>query len=273
MQHVIQANVEEQMARLQAFRHLLEVMFHDAPVQASTTTRLTLLFASVLKVTQSANAVELLSNAGCVEEVLSIGRTMVEVTVNAAYFQAAGDKEMDSFLHFHPESQFKQLGLAPQPSSRGFAARFVRKLGGVFQSAETRQADPVWSSRSILERARFADEQSKTPVMVPLVNRCYTRGQAAVYGNVASLESFMTSVHTMEAPRADDRMVALTEALFGVNLCLLTMCVYLNGVFKLHLDEAIDEAANAETLTRVPTLDSAHEPEHARQIESRHEED
>lgn len=269
MQQAIQANVEAQMARLQGFRQLLEGMFRDAPVRAASTARLTLLFASVLKVTQSATAVEMLSRAGCVEEVLALSRTVVEVTVNAAYFQVAADKEVDRFLQFHPESRFQHLGLLEQPRADGFARRLLRRMGDALHVSQAAQADPAWSTRSLMDRARFADEHSHVPVMVPLVVRCYSRGQAAVHGTVASLETFIASVQTMEAPRVDDRMAELTEALFGVNLCLLTLCIYLNAIFHLNLDKAIDEAANAETLTQAPTLEQPYASESSRRFAPR----
>ena len=268
MQRAIQVNVEAQLARLDGFRVLLEGIFRGASAQASSSDRLTLLFASVLKVTQSANAVQMLSTAGCVEEVLAISRTLVEVTVNAAYFQFAQDKELDRFIHFHPEAEFKHAGLLAAPKPRGFVSSFARRVGdAVAGVAGPRQGEPAWSSKPLMERARFADEQSDIPVMVSLVARCFSRGAAATHGTIGSLDTFIASVHTMEAPRIDNRMAELTEALFGVNLCLLTLCTYLNAFFHLDLEDAIDEAANAEELTRTATLEAG-EPAGRRRLGS-----
>lgn len=260
MRSGIQSNVEAQLARLKGFRELLEYMFRSAPVKTSSTARLTLLFASVLRVTQSANAVEMLSNAGCVEEVLSLGRTLVEVTVNAAYLQVTEANELDRFLRYHPESQWKHLGLLGQTRPRGFAGRLKRRVGNILLGGKDSGAEATWSTRSILHRAQLADERSAIPVMVPLVSRCYFRGQAAMQGSVGSLETFITSVQRMERPRVDARMASLTEALFGVNLCLLTLCLYLNALFHLNLDDAIDRAAQADTLDQGATLDQPRYP-------------
>ena len=266
MQRAIEANVEAQLARLDGFRVLLEGIFRNASAQASSSDRLTLLFESVLKVTQSANAVQMLCTAGCVEEVLAISRTLVEVTVNAAYFQFAQDKEVDRFIHFHPETEFKQAGLLGAPRPRGFVAGFARRLSDAVSGVTgPRQGESAWSSKPLVARARFADEQSDIPVMVSLVARCFSRGAAAAHGTIGSLDTFIASVHTQQAPRIDNRMAELTEALFGVNLCLLTLCTYLNAFFHVDLEDAIDEAANAEELRRTPTLEAG-EPSEPRRL-------
>ena len=59
-----------------------------------------LVFSSLLKLRQQGRATEVLAEEGCVEEILSISRTMAEVAINAAYLQDADDEEIIRFQNF-----------------------------------------------------------------------------------------------------------------------------------------------------------------------------
>ena len=244
---VMQDNVNGQMARLTEFRHLLDQIFQDALGFHNGSARSTLLLASMLKVEQSARAVEVLASAGCVEEIQSISRTLVEVTVNAAYLQYANQKETERFLQFHPES-VQQYGMPGQRGGRTVSGEIMRRLGGLV-TPNGKNADPNWSSMSLLDRARFSDEVSNIPVMTLLVQRCYGRGHAAVHGTIGALDTFVQEVNMMQATRVETRLAALNEALFSVNLCFLTLCMYLNGHFGLRMDHAIGLAASSDSRT------------------------
>jgi hypothetical protein len=243
----MKGNVDAQIIRLRRFSRLLEQMFHIVIEKDDKSIAKDVLMASVLKAKQTAKAAELVAQSGCVEEIQAMSRTLVEVTVNASYLQHTSSVEMRRYLHFHPE-QAPTRGLlgSGQQKSPGLA----QKIGGMLGISPSRQqqapAFTSWSGRSLLERAQVADDASGIPVMTLLVRRCYAKGLSASMGAVASLESFLGAVRTMEAPSPEHRLAELAEALFAINLCLLTLSLYLNTALSLGLDQAINDAATAQ---------------------------
>ncbi len=246
----LQANLDAQIVRLDHFISLLQSISEASAVPHDASMRGTLLHASVIKVINSGMAVRVLADAECVEEILSIGRTMVEVSINAVYLQHASPRELERFLHFHPESAAKHVTMLPSPTEAPEPENVVSRLGKkIMRSLPTllsKRVDTSWSSRSLLERAAIADEASNIPVMSLLVRRCYPRGHAAMLGAVDSLGYFIAALHGTGDASHESRMVALTEALFGVNLCLFTLAFYLSAFFRLNMDGAIEQAAHAE---------------------------
>ena len=247
----IQASLESQTVRLEHFICLLQQISETTAVHKDPLHHRTLLHASVIKVINSGIAAQLLAQAGCVEEILSIGRTMVEVSVNAAYLQHASDREVNRFLHFHPEAG-NQLGgrlpsLAAPRSQDNAISRLGKRIMRGLPTPPCLRVDPSWSNRSLLDRALIADHASHIPVMSLLVRRCYPRGHASMLGSVGSLDYFISALQGTDGANPDNRTAALTEALFGINLCLFTLAFYLSEFFGLGLDHAIEEAANAES--------------------------
>ena len=133
IEQFVRENVEAQTVRLDFFLKLLDRMFQEAVGLHESTVPLTLLFASVLKARQAGHAVQLIAQQGYVEEVLSISRTLVEVTVNAAYLQFAGDGELVRYLQFHPESVYQQVGMLRQKRGRMFNSGIMGKLSDLMQ--------------------------------------------------------------------------------------------------------------------------------------------
>ncbi len=248
----LQANLDAQTVRLDHFILLLQGISERTAVPREASLNRTLLDASLIKIINSAMAARLLVDAHCVEEILSIGRTMVEVTVNLAYLQHASDKEMERFLRFHPETAFKHTTMlsAPvdAPSQDSLFSRFSKKVTRGILTPQSARLDPTWSKYSLLDRAQIADEKGQIPVMNLLVRRCAPRGQAAVQGAVDSLDYYISALEGSEGARPENRMVALTEAIFGINLCLFTLAFYLSAFFNLNMDRALEQAANAQPL-------------------------
>ena len=237
------------LIRLELFRELLARMYRESIVQYEFSVRLALLFGSVLKVRQAALSVKILAEQMCVEEIITIGRTIVEVVVNAAYLQYAEDIEIDRYLQFDKEfisrqKEFLQLhsGTRPVPS-------IVQKLKAnalrVSMKIMPKDDDPRWSAQSIAQRAEYADKVSESPIMALLVKTLHARGHSASHGTFQSMTPFISALETMVVAETNDRFDELTEALFGVNLSLMTLCLYLNNFLNLALDEAIHHAARA----------------------------
>ena len=218
LDRVLQENVSAQVVRLDLLLQLLDRIFQQSAPQASTAS-LTVLMASVLKVRQSGRAVKLLAEEGMVEDILAIGRTLVEVTINACYLQCVDDKELGSYLSFHPELGQRPAGLArPSPGS-SFAQNLIVRIGDLVTSlvptGKRQKADPSWTSRSLATRAQISDEGNNIPLMSLLLARCYPRGDAAVHGTVGALDSFLTAMQTGEMPVREDRFASYPRLFLG----------------------------------------------------------
>ena len=246
----LKTSLDAQTVRLNHFISLLQQISEATAVANDPSQQRTLLHASVIRVINSGMAAQMLAKGGCVEEILSIGRTMVEVSVNAVYLQHSSDREMRRFWEFHPESSERVEGLLPSPinvgSPDGIISKIRKRLLQSIPTVPSRRVDRSWSNYSLLDRAHIADEGSQIPVMSLLVRRCYPRGHAAMMGAVGSLDYFISALHGTEGSSPDRRTVALTQALFGINLCLFTLAFYLSASFNLHMECAIEQAANAE---------------------------
>ena len=250
IERVLRENVDAQAKRLELFLQVLDRMLPAILTGGEGSVRQTLLLASMMRVRQTGRAVHLLAGEGCVEEILTLGRTLIEITVNAVYLDVAPDAEVQCYLHFHPEAVASSGGLQRRP-----ATSMIGRIGGlVLRRLSGRDAEPSWTPRTLLERAQLCDAASDVPVMTPLVERSFHKGAAAVHGTVGALGSYIAAMQRMEPPRREDRFGDLAEALFVVTLCLMTVCVYLNDVYGLGMDEAIDQAASADSTTRTSLL-------------------
>ncbi len=241
---VFHTNVDAQVLRLEQFIRITNDIVRNPALHETSSVVHTLLMASILKMASAGEAVRVLANSCSVEEILAIGHTMLEIVVNAAFLQHASEKEVESYLHFRPETRVQtstQNGAPPSALQR-FRDKFR------WSSKDNNKEEiPAWSRMSLRERAQFADEASNIPVMSLLVARCSTRGQAAVRGSVGSLDYFVAALTNPSEAQPENRLAGLTEALFGVNLCLFTFSFYLSSYFDLRLDRVIEQAVNVQS--------------------------
>jgi hypothetical protein len=256
IQRVLNEEVNAQAVRLELLIDLLDRMVAEALEQQDGSVRLTLLFASVLKTRQAGRAVLVLSKEGFVEEILSISRTLIEGTVNAAYLQYAGERELERYVQFHPEAQSQRGGMVRRSKAHGLASGLIQRLGELVLRNGMSPKDPDgsnWTMKSLMDRAQLTDAASNIPIMVGLVERCYSRGHAAMHGTVGSLKSFVAALERGRLPSREDRLSPLSQAFFGVNFGIVTLCIFLNSYFQLGMEEAIEEATTADSQTK-PSL-------------------
>ena len=252
LHRVLQEEVDAQVVRLDLLLLSLQRMFQEASQYASSPP-LTLLVASILKVCQSGRAVKLLAEEGMVEEILAIGRTLVEVTVNATYLQCVDEKEVGRYLSFHPELSFRHAGLVHQGRRPSPGGVLVGKVRDLVTSLGLPGSRGGWTRNSLAMRAQISDERTNIPVMSLLLSRCYPRGEAAAHGTIGSLDSFVQAVQAQEMPMREDRYRELSEALFGVNLTMMTFGLFLNEFFQLGMDEDMNQISAADSSTK-PSL-------------------
>ena len=252
---VFHSNVDAQVTRLERFINISNEIVRNPVLHDTSSVVHTLLLASILKMVSAGEAVRVLANSCAVEEILAIGHTMLEVVVNAAFLQHASEKEVERYIRFRPETKpHMALGAPTQEIAAPSALRRFRNTIWCNLPRSAKEVVPAWSRMSLRDRAQFADDASNIPVMSLLVARCSTRGQAAVRGTMGSLDYFVSALTNSPEAQPENRLAALTEALFGVNLCLFTFSFYLSSYFNLRLDRVIEEAVNVQS----PRLKEAH---------------
>lgn len=238
-----QPSIGQELLRLEAQRKLLIQMLRLAVSQRESSVRLSLLYASVLKVWRMGGAIELLAKEVFVEEILGLSRTMAEVTINAAYLQDAEDEEIDRFQHFDTQSMFKHsVRLLPYVTTR-LTDEDRTKIETLVRNARSitgrKDTDLSWSKRNLSQRAEYSDDITKSKLMFTLLLTAYAYGHSAVHGTFDSLDHFLSAFNNPEALSSDERREPLFLALSSVNFVFYTMCSYLNGVLYLGLEAAI----------------------------------
>ena len=239
--------VSVQLMRLDRFVALLDNLYQSSIAEYQFSVRLAFLFASLLRVTQVARSIQLLARESYNEEIASITKPLIEIVVNAAYLQYADDIEIDRYLHSDPffvseeiDSLRLQLSAGPIPrSARTLKDNAVQAIRRIIR----REEDPIWSGRTLMQRAEWVDLRSDTPVMRLLVITMHARVRDASLNTFSSIAPHLDLLDSMAHERWESRQRELTERLFGVNLTLMTLSLYLNSFLRLQADEAIETAS------------------------------
>ena len=245
-----------QLSTLSHYIGLLDAMYRTSIVRQEFSVRLAFLYASILKVNQSARSAQVLAEAVYIEEIILLCRTMMETVVNAAYFQYADDLEIDRYLHsdtftVSDETAFLREQFSAHPPSRSLRAFRDNTVNSVKRML-VRVDEPSWSTKTLVQRAALSDKSNETPVMGLLLQTMHARTHAASRNTFSSLAPYLNSLDTMSVVWSDGRQVELAEALFGVNLSLMTLAVYLNGFLSLNADDAISAAGSSRLSLRGP---------------------
>lgn len=238
--------VVQELLRLEAHRTLLTQMYRMAICRLEPSVRLTLLFASVLKLLQMERAVRALAVEDFVEEILSLNRTMAEVTINAAYLQVAEDEEIERFHHFDTQSAFKHAANLRPHVTKVSSAEVLQKMQTAVDKARMitgrKDSDPSWSKRRLLQRAQYSDNITRVDLMAQLVRTAYAYGHSAVHGTYDALDFFISTLEMAQAPSDETRQEGLFLAISSVNFVLCTACFYMNSRFRLNLESEVIKA-------------------------------
>jgi hypothetical protein len=205
--------------------------------------RLLIFYGSILKLQQMARAAELLAQGGFVEEIQAVGRTMAEITINAAYLQDAEDEEIDRFRHFDTQCAFKHATRLRPHASTKLTSEELQRIEAVAQQARRltgrKDIDTSWSKRTLLQRAEYSDKNTRLDIMKVLALTSYAQGHSAIHGTFDSLHPFICSVTDSRSLSGENREEDLTVAIAGVNFALSIACLYFNSLMKLDCERAI----------------------------------
>ena len=239
-------NVRTELLRLEAYRGILRSEYQDGTQRSEPSIRLLLLFTSLLKLRQQARAAQILADEFYVEEILSIGRTMAEVAINAAYLQDADDQEIHRYQHFDTQSLYKhsirlrphaRVQLSPEEQAKiDEAVAFARV------ATNRKDSDATWSIRTVFQRAEYSDQKSKLDLMLQLVLTVYAYGHQAVHGTNRSLQPFYKALSTTYVPLTEERVEDLVIALGSVNFVLYVFGLFVNSLLHLGKEQDLIQA-------------------------------
>ena len=219
--------VAQELLRLEAHAVLLKEIYRLGVGKCEPSVRLALLFATVLKLLRMVEAVELLAREQFVEEIQSLGRTMAEVTINAAYLQSAEDEEVDRFQHFDTQSAFKHAARLRPHATTKLSAVDLKRIEEVAEKARLltgrKDADASWSKRTLLQRAEYSDKITRLDIMKLLVLTSYAHGHSAVHGTYDAMDVFISSFNESQMHSQDKREEGLFVAVASVNYSLYIM--------------------------------------------------
>jgi hypothetical protein len=240
--------VRTELLRIDAFRDTLLKAYEMGTEKTESSTRLIVLFTSLLKLREQSRAAQLLASEHFVEEIFSIGRTMAEVAVNAAYLQDADDEEIARFQYFDTQSLYKHVGKPRPHISTLLNAEQIQKIDHAvaFARSATNKKDneSSWSSRTLLQRGEYSDQKTKESLMANLVLTVYAAGHHYVHGSSSSLQPFFKALGTTTVPVTNQRLEELAQSLFGVN-------------FVLHVSVSVRATASVKRVSAV--MDCCHE--------------
>ncbi len=245
--------VRTERMQIEACLCVLLSEYEDGATKSEPSIRLLLLFSSLLKLRQQAKAALMLSEEVCVEEILSISRTMAEVAINAAYLQFADDQEIDRYKHFDTQSLYKHSAkLRPHttvPPNQEEQTKLDEVVALARAKTNRKDTDPTWSINNLAQRAEYSDKKSSIELMLILFLTVYANGHQAVHGTITSVRPFYQALETTVVPRTEERLQDLGLALHAVNFVLYIFGLFVNSLLHLGKERDLIEAGKLQSPT------------------------
>lgn len=245
------ADVKNTVTQIMLLHIILRQLYQKGNISLEPCMRKDLLQGSLLKLLHQSEVIVTLGTTGCVEEILSVARTMAEVAVNAAYFQLCEDKEIDRFIHFETQALYKHAKkLAPlvsRPPSLETEEGMQKAVEAARKQTGQKDKDISWSIRSsLLARAKYFDENSGIgPLMVALVLTTYAWGHRAIHATYDALEPFMRATPNESVALDDERQEQLAIGLRAVSFVLFNFGLFMSRQLKMDMEAQLIKANNA----------------------------
>jgi hypothetical protein len=230
---------------------ILRNLYQQGSIILGPCIRKDILLGTLLKLLHQAEVAMTLGAAECVEEVLSVSRTMAEVAVNGSYLQVCEDQEIDRFIHFEVQALYKHAKQLRPLVSRPPSLEAEKKVQEVIEAARKRtgrnEKDRSWSNRSsLLARAEYFDKSSGlSPLMVALVLTVYAWGHRAVHATYDALLPFIHAVPNERVVFDDERQEQLAVGLLAVTFVLYNFGLFMSRQLKIDVDAQLIAANNA----------------------------
>jgi hypothetical protein len=245
------ADVKSAVTRITLLHDLLRDLYRQGSIKIEPSVRRNILLGSLLKLLCQAETAMTLGITGCVEEILSISRTMAEVAVNGAYLQICEEEEIDRFIHFETQALYKHRKklqpLVSQPPSPEVEEIIQEAVDAAGKQTGRKDQDLSWSIRgSLLKRAEHFDETSGlNPPMVLLVRTVYAWGHRAIHGTYDALLPFIRAVPDERIAFDKERQEQMAISLLGISFVLFEFGMFMDRWLKADVEAQLIAANNA----------------------------
>ena len=245
------ADVNNAVTRIKLLHDILHNLYQQGSISLEPCIRKDILLGSLLKLLHQAEVALTLCAAGCVEEILSVTRTMAEVAVNGSYLQVCEDQEIDRFIHFEAQALYKHAKqlrpLVSRPPSLEAEEKAQKAVDAARKQTGRRDKDRSWSNRSsLLARAEYFDKSSGlSPLMVALVLTVYAWGHRAIHATYDALLPFIHAIPNERVVFDDERQEQLAAGLLAVSFVLFNFGLFMSRQLKTDVDAQLIAANNA----------------------------
>jgi hypothetical protein len=245
------ADVKNAVIRITLLHDILRELYRQGGVALEPCVRKDILLGSLLKLLHQAEVAMSLGTTGCVEEILSIARTMAEVAVNGAYLQLCEDEEIERFIHFETQALYKHAKklwpLVSRPPSLEAEVKIQKAVDAARKRTGKKDQNISWSIRgSLLARAEYFDTSSGlSPLMVAVVLTVYAWGHRAIHATYDALSPFINAVPNEEVAFDDERQEQLSIGLLAVSFVLFNFGLFMSRQLKTDADVQLISAHNA----------------------------
>jgi hypothetical protein len=245
------AEVKSAVTRITLLHDILRKLYQQGHIRLEPGMRKDILLGSLLKLLHQAEVTVTLGATGCVEEILSVARTMAEVAVNGAYLQLCEDQEIDRFIHFEAQALYKHAKklkpLVSRPPSPEVEEIMQKAVDAARKQTGRRDQDISWSIRgALLARAEYFDKSSGlSPLMVALVLTVYAWGHRAIHATYDALSPFIHAIPNEWVAFDDERQEQLAICLLAVSFVLFNFGLFMSRQLKTDVDVQLIAAHNA----------------------------
>jgi len=245
------ADVKNAVTRITLLHDILRTLYRQGYMVLEPCVRKDILLGSLLKLLHQAEVAINLGTEGCVEEILSLARTMAEVAVNGAYLQLCEDEEITRFIHFETQALYKHAKklepLVSRPPSLEAEVKMRKAVDAARKRTGKKDQNISWSNRgSLFARAEYFDTSSGlAPLMVAVVLTVYAWGHRAIHATYDALSPFIHAVPNEEVVLDDARQEQLATGLLAVSFVLFNFGLFISRHLKTDADGQLISAHNA----------------------------
>lgn len=227
------------------------------------TKRLSVLLGSILKAVESTIAIAHLADIGSSDEMNVLLRTLVELIVNACYFQYSSDTELDRYIHFdaiashtamedfmQADKGRNKLGAALTKRTKAYADA-ANKASGL--SLKKRQ----WNveTRNLKERADLIDSQLNTKMFAVFLATVYITGSGYTHAGFKTLHKHAYYLRTGEREHPLESAYGVNSVIYGVTYALDIFGIYLGNRFRLSTERSKVLSTEALKLSEIALAD------------------
>lgn len=243
------------------------------------TKQLTVLLGSILKAMESTTAIVHLGEIGLSDEMNVLLRTLVELVINACYFQYSSDEELERYIHFDAianHTAIEDFNRANKGRNK-FAIDLTKRTKAYAEAAnkasglslEKRQ----WNveTKTLKQRADVIDTRIKATIFAEFLATVYVTGSGYTHAGFKTLHKHAYYLQTGNREHPLETAYGVNTAIYGVTYALDVLGKYLGNRFGFPTERSTILSAEALRITEIaredfklykrPSDDGKHEPQ------------